>query len=129
MNPKDALGIKKVNTFYIPKVAIFHLAGAHMDGARKYGPFNWREKPVQASIYLSAIDRHLAQWTEREEVAEDSLVHHLGHVMGGCSILLDAQAHGTLIDDRPKGNKFPEVLKWLNEQAQRKADGLQKDRR
>jgi hypothetical protein len=101
VNPKDLFGSKKVSITKLPAVAIFHGAHAMMDGARKYGPYNWREKSVVAHIYVDAAMRHLAAWFEGEEVAPDSGVHHLGHALACCAILLDAQENGNLIDDRP----------------------------
>jgi hypothetical protein len=100
-NPKDIVGSTKVSLSKFPQIGIVHGAMAMMDGAQKYGPYNWRAKDVLASIYVDAIMRHLADWFEGEEVAGDSKVHHLGHAIACCAILLDAQAHGNLIDDRP----------------------------
>jgi len=113
-NPKDRLGVKKVSISKLPAVAILHGAHAMMDGAKKYGPYNWREKKVRASIYLDAAQRHLALWQEREEVAPDSGVHHLGHAIACLAILLDAQATGNLVDDRPQNGRVSEVLNDLN---------------
>lgn len=72
-----------------------------MDGATKYGAYNWRNKSVSASIYIDAAKRHLDLWFEGQEFASDSKVHHLGHALACCAILLDAQECGRLIDDRP----------------------------
>lgn len=109
-NPKDLLGNKKVSITKLPMVAVIHGAHAMMNGADKYGPYNWRAKDVIASIYVDAALRHLIAWLEREEIAEDSGVHHLGHAIACCAILLDAQENGNLIDDRPN-SKTPEVIK------------------
>lgn len=105
-NPKDALGMKKVNLFLVPPVLSLHTARAFEDGARKYGPYNWREKKVRASIYLSAIDRHVKAWQDGESTSADAGVHHLGHAAACIAILLDAEATGNLIDDRPKPGNF-----------------------
>lgn len=113
-NPKDVRGEAKVSITKLPSVALLHAARAMMDGAEKYGPYNWRDKRVRAHIYVDAALRHLLAWFEGEERASDSQVHHLGHVMACCAILLDAQATGNLVDDRPGGGKFPEVLAALN---------------
>lgn len=101
VNPKDLLGAKKPDTTKIPTVAQYHEALAMMDGAGKYGPFNWRDNKVQASIYIAAAKRHLDLWFEGEEEAEDSGCHHLGHARACLGILLDALETGNLIDDRP----------------------------
>jgi hypothetical protein len=101
INPKDIIGSTKVSFTKVPAVAIAHCAHAMMDGARKYDAYNWRAKSVQASIYVDAALRHLLDWFEGEEDAQDSKVHHLGHAMACCAILLDCQENDRLVDDRP----------------------------
>ena len=118
-NPKDLLGRKKVSITKFPMAGLIHGATAMMNGAEKYGPYNWREKDVVASIYVDAAFRHLAAWFEREEIAEDSGVHHLGHALACAAILLDAQENGNLIDDRPN-SKHPEVIKDLLNRLEKK---------
>lgn len=108
-NPKDLFGSVKVSFTKLPAVAIAHGAHAMMDGAVKYGPYNWRDKDVIASIYVDAAIRHLLDWFEGQEQAKDSEVHHLGHAIACAAILLDAQENGKLIDDRPIFDN-PEVL-------------------
>lgn len=125
INPKDLIGSKKVSITKFPMTALVHGAHAMMNGASKYGPYNWRDNAVVASIYVDAAMRHLASWFEGEEVAEDSGVHHLGHAMACCAILLDAQATGNLYNDRPKRGELTTVLLELNEKV-RKASELSK---
>jgi hypothetical protein len=109
-NPKDRFGVQKVSLSKVPAVAIAHEAHAMMDGAGKYGPYNWREKAVIASIYIDACKRHLDAWFDaREECAPDSEVHHLGHARACLGIILDAEATGNLIDDRPKAGMITAV--------------------
>jgi hypothetical protein len=114
-NPKDLLGVKKVSITKLPMVGLIHGAHAMMYGASKYGPYNWRGNAVVASIYIDATMRHLAAWfDEKEEIAKDSGVHHLGHVLSNMAILLDAMETGNLLDDRPPGGKAASVLERLN---------------
>ena len=116
-NPKDILGVKKVSLTKLPFVAVLHGAHAMMNGASKYGAYNWRAKDVKASIYVDAAIRHLGDWFEGQETASDSGVHHLGHAIACCAILLDAQENGNLIDDRPicdNPDLFDQVLARLN---------------
>jgi hypothetical protein len=121
-NPKDLLGAKKISLTKFPMAGLLHGAHAMMDGANKYGPYNWREKSVQAHIYVDAALRHLTAWFEGEEIAQDSGVHHLGHAMACCAILLDAQAHKALIDDRPVNHgQFTDILAELNEKIKAKS--------
>jgi hypothetical protein len=51
--------------------------------------------------YIGALRRHLAAWVDGEQLAEDSGKPHLGHALACLAILVDAQAAGTLIDNRP----------------------------
>lgn len=117
-NPKDLIGSTKVSLSKFPAVAIVHGAHAMMDGAEKYGAYNWRAKQVQADIYVDAAMRHLAAWFEGEELAKDSKVHHLGHAIACCAILLDAQETGNLIDNRPVNDQSRLVLPAVLERLQ-----------
>ncbi len=104
-NPKSVVGITKPPINLIPPTGIIVEAMAFKFGASKYGPFNWREKGVAASIYYAAMMRHLFDWWDGEDLASDSSVHHLGHLRAGANIILDAAEIGKLVDDRPaKGN-------------------------
>lgn len=114
-NPKDLVGSTKVSISKLPVIAVVQGAMAMMDGAGKYGPYNWRDKEVVASIYVDAALRHLYCWFEGQEDASDSKVHHLGHAIACCAILLDAQATGNLVDDRPLLYQDGEVIEgeWM----------------
>jgi len=115
-NPKSQFGMKKPNLFLVPAIATLHMADAMGDGAVKYGPYNWRENSVAASIYIAAAKRHMDAWVEGERVADDSGVHHLGHAAACLGILLDAEACGNLIDDRPPESPYPGILKKLTKE-------------
>lgn len=120
VNPKDLIGVNKINFFLLPPVALAHASHAMMDGAAKYGPYNWRTKPVLASVYIAAADRHIKCWQEKEEKSKDSGVHHLGHAISCLAILLDAQASGNLKDDRHAGCNFSSILDILNSEIGKK---------
>lgn len=100
-NPKTRFGMAKPPLGLIPGPAMVHMAEAFRDGAEKYGPANWRVDPVSSSTYVNAALRHLLSWWDGEEEAQDSGVHHLGHAAACLAIIMDAQAQGTLHDDRP----------------------------
>src|SRR6266404_6028454 len=122
-NPKDDLGIKKVSISKLPAAGIIHGSHAMMYGADKYGPYNWRGNAVVASIYVDAIMRHVMMWfDQRQETAEDSGCHHLGHILANCAILLDALETGNLLDDRPADGKAAEVLERLNHAVKQRAE-------
>jgi hypothetical protein len=100
-NPKDLLGQKKVALNLVPPSSIIYQALAMEDGARKYGPYNWRTNKVIASIYIAAAMRHLMSWHDGEELAEDSQKPHLAHALACLGIIVDAKETGNLVDDRP----------------------------
>lgn len=105
-NPKTARGAKKPDLSVVPPSALLHLATAMMNGADKYGPFNWRDQPVSSRVYVAAAMRHLASYLDGEDFSADTIeagkpVHHLGHVMACCAIILDAGHCQTLNDNRP----------------------------
>lgn len=113
-NPKDLLGIKKVQLNLVPASSIIYQALAMEDGAKKYGPYNWRSNKVIASIYVAAAMRHLQQWYDQgEELASDSQKPHLGHALACIGIIVDALETGNLSDDRPvPGAASTLIAKW-----------------
>lgn len=110
-NPKTLLGMLKPSLSKAPASAILYMALAFMDGARKYGPFNWREKAVPASIYIDACKRHLDSWFDGEECADDSGLPHLAHALACIGIIIDAKECGVLLDDRPPPGVYSRLLK------------------
>lgn len=100
-NPKDAIGIQKLALSLVPQTAVALASLAHLDGALKYGKWNWRSCGVRASVYLDACRRHLAKWEDGEELDSDSGVPHLAHALACLNIIVDSRAAGKLTDDRP----------------------------
>ena len=99
-NPKDLIGSTKLPLSMAPATAITQMVLALLDGASKYGKYNWRATPVRASIYVDAALRHVAKYHEGEEYDPDSGISHLGHALASLAILVDASVVGTLVDDR-----------------------------
>lgn len=99
-NPKTQFGAVKPGTYYIPPIPMYEYGLAHMQGALKYGHFNWRDDPVSISTYVDACKRHIDLFVEGQKNASDTDIHNLAHAMCCLSILIDAEAYGTLIDDR-----------------------------
>lgn len=112
-NPKSRFGVKKPPMHLVPPSSKIYLSQGFKDGADKYGPYNWRENSVAASVYVGAAQRHLDQWWDGEELAEDSGVHHLAHAMACLAILIDGKETGNLIDDRPLPGAASELIKKL----------------
>jgi hypothetical protein len=102
-NPKDAQARKKVPVGLVPPALVVGAAEALADGARKYGAYNWRDISIRYSVYIEAMERHLLALKDGEDIASDSLIHHIKHIAAGCAIVLDAIGHGNLIDDRKLG--------------------------
>ena len=110
-NPKDLVGVKKSSIHLVPPGFEIHVADAMKDGARKYGPYNWRRKSVVFSVYYDALMRHMKAYFDGEEVASDSLVDHLSHAAACLAIILDAKDCGRLVDDRPTKGESSRLLK------------------
>jgi hypothetical protein len=99
-DPKAVHGEKKPQLHLIPPAANDEMARALECGKKKYGEFNWRLIRVNMTTYLSAMRRHIDCLLDGEDIDPESGAHHLGHVLAGAGIVLDARRHGTLIDDR-----------------------------
>lgn len=102
-NPKHAVGREKPPTRHIPPIAITLEGLAMQTGGDKYGPFNWGEAGVTASVYYDAAMRHLMAWYAGENLDPESGVHHLAHVRACCGIVLDCVGMDKIDDDRPRG--------------------------
>jgi len=100
-NPKTIYGVQKDPLHLVPPPAITAESYAFKQGAEKYGAYNWRGNSVAASVYYAAALRHIMAWWEGRDFDQDSGAHHLGHARACLGIVLDAQCHGRLIDDRP----------------------------
>lgn len=118
-NPKQFYGDLKVGMQYIPTTSWVYEALGMMDGAEKYGPYNWRENGVEAMTYVGAALRHIAAWVDGEELAPDSGKPHLGHAKACLGILADALESGNLIDNRPPKGPSPRLLECWKKQEEK----------
>jgi hypothetical protein len=125
-NPKDLLGMKKVRLSLVPPSSIIYQALAMEDGAKKYGPYNWRENKVIASIYVDAAMRHLQSWFDGEENASDSKKPHLAHALACLGIIVDAKETGNLVDDRPLPGAAAGLIAKLEAEKKALTDQLAK---
>lgn len=110
MNPKDVLGLKKAPLRLVPPVALIECAAVMALGARKYGPYNWRENKVRHSVYLEAAMRHLLQAMDGEDADPESGRPHEAHVMACMALFLDAKHTGNFVDDRNKSGCVTKAL-------------------
>jgi hypothetical protein len=121
-NAKDALGANKVPIHLWPQTATVLGAMAFLEGAHKYGRANYRAQGVRASIYYDAAIRHLNAWFEGQELDVDSGLPHLGHVLACVAILVDAQAAGSLNDDRQYPGGYLELVQQMTPHVARLRD-------
>jgi hypothetical protein len=105
VDPKGLAGLTKPPMWLCSPAGMEAEAWAMGLGAKKYGPFNFRQNKVCMSTYLAAILRHVYRIIDGEFIDPESGQPHLGHIKAGCGIVLDAQRHGTLVDDRVMGGK------------------------
>lgn len=99
-NPKDMIGSKKLPMHLVPDAINIYAAMGFLEGALKYGKFNWRVAGVRMSIYLDAIERHLSKFRSGEWADPVTKVPHMASVLCCVGIILDAHMSGKLTDDR-----------------------------
>ena len=109
-NPKDSIGQTKVPLSGVSEIALTEWALAVHEGDCKYGAKNFRHSKVKMSVYLDALERHVLKYRNGQDFDLVSFIHELGYVMANASIMIDAQAHGTLIDDRDRSGVVADVL-------------------
>lgn len=117
-NPKDAIADKKAPLHLLSPIAMLHWALAQFAGMLKYGAWNWRPSGVRASVYIAAMDRHLKAYNSGERLDPVDGSHHLGNVMACCGILLEAEAAGNLVDDRPPVLSHRSTLEFVEKQME-----------
>jgi len=116
-NPKDIAGTKKPPLRLLPTIGLVYLAKVMALGAKKYGPWNWRDAAVRATVYDEAALRHLFAVLDGQDLDEESGLPHEAHIMACMAIKLDAKACGKLIDDRNKSGNVAPLLKQLTEKS------------
>lgn len=100
-NPKSSVGAKKLDLGLVPETALVSLAMAFLEGALKYGRYNWRIAGVSASTYYAAQNRHMKKWWNGQDADPKTRVNHLDNAMACIAIIRDAEVYGMLTDDRP----------------------------
>jgi len=118
-NPKDAIGSKKLPLHLVPSSGIAMTAMAFVEGALKYGKYNWRIAGVRASIYLDAMLRHIDKFNNGEDVDPETGVAHLASVCACAMIIMDARLCGKLNDDRPPRAPVADLIDLLSDDVQR----------
>ena len=119
VNPKDGIGNTKLPLHLWPFSATAQGSLALLDGMLKYGRLNWRETQVRASVYIGALMRHVAEWLEGQNVDAKSGLHPLAHGLACLAIILDAEAAGTLVDDRNYPGGYVKLAELLTSHVAR----------
>lgn len=102
-NPKDLAGSKKVPYRFVPPALKEYAAYALADGAVKYDPFNWLDKPIDISFYLEAIERHVDAIKQGQWLDPKSGKPHIAHIIAGAGVVADAVERGELKNYLIKG--------------------------
>lgn len=107
VNPKDlaARDEARLQCGLLPPSAKTSVIRVHMLGAKKYGPYNWRDYPILLSGYLDAMERHIDAIRRGIWIDPESGEPHAAHVGCGANIIMDAHAYGTLTDDLKSKDK------------------------
>lgn len=103
-NPKDAAATAahRDRLDLLEPAAESMIAAALENGAitKEYGIRNYITVPISYRVYIAAMERHIAALKRGEDLAQDSLIHHLGHLGANIHILAAAAEAGSLVDDR-----------------------------
>ena len=104
-NPKDLLAGRKLPLDLVPDSLEALAALGFLEGALKYGQFNWRVKPVRMSVYTGALKRHLKALRDGQWADPKTHVPHISSIIACAAIIGDANLCGSLKDDRPPINQ------------------------
>lgn len=116
-NPKDAIGSDKLPLHLVPASLEAYASLAFLEGALKYGKFNWRIAGVRLSIYIDALKRHTKKLEDGEWDDAKTGVPHLASIIACAGIPLDAKECGKLTDDRAPRGKASELIDRLAAQV------------
>lgn len=121
-NPKDAVGSRKWRVYFtVPPRVIWEIGVALLEGALKYGRFNWRVAGVRVTVYTDAAKGHIDQFLEGENIDPDSGLHHITKAIASLVVLRDGLLDGNVYDDRQPKVKD---LGAYREQMQKTVDAL-----
>lgn len=110
-NPKTIYGTAKPSITNVPPIAFFKLGQVMDVGAKKYGPMNWRDDKITASVYINAAARHIFEYLDGADLDAETHLENLAHAAACLCILLDAKAQGTLNDDRATAGMMSAFLR------------------
>lgn len=101
LNPKDAVGVRKWRQYFcVPTRVMWEVGVGMLEGALKYGRFNYRATGVQASIYVDASLGHIGAWAEGQDLDPDTGLSHITKAICSLIVLRDGMIEGNFVDDR-----------------------------
>lgn len=114
-NPKDAVGVSKWRQYFcVPYRVMWEVGVGMLEGAMKYGRFNYRITGVQASIYIDATRGHIDAWCEGQDDDPDTGLSHITKAICSLLVLRDGMIEGNFVDDRaPRHQSMDEHTKKL----------------
>lgn len=118
-NPKDAIGSDKLPFGLVPSTIRTFAALGMLEGACKYGRYNFRAVGVRASIYYDALQRHIESWWNGEDCDPNTGIPHMASALSCIAILLDAGVIGKLTDDRPPKAPIGDLIRSMNAEVPR----------
>jgi len=100
--PQDLSYGKKPPLSLVPPSAIIYASKALENGSKKRSPYNWRESKISIMQTLDKTLRHLYKYLDGQDIDEESGLPELSHAIADLSVLIDAVATNSVVDDRPK---------------------------
>lgn len=129
-NPKESAGRSKLQLQLCPPAAKREMARALENGAKEYGAWNWRKGGIKLMTYVGAMQRHLDAIADGEDIDRESGFSHLGHILAGAAVVVDAFHASMVHDDRPgsdpHGAHNVGVSEMLNRSRDRELRGSNK---
>lgn len=103
----------KVQIQRVPVALLVACEQAMTEGRLKYGEQSWRTSGEKVSNLIGGLIRHAFAFWDGEDLDPESATGktHLAGMVANLAILLDAEACGTLTDDRPKGGPAGKLLR------------------
>lgn len=117
-NPKDIIGSKKIDLGLVPVTLTIGAATAFLEGALKYGRFNWRVAGVRVSVYIAALLRHVFKYYNGQNADSKTRVLHIDNAIACLGIIRDAEVYGKLVDDRPPCPDTDAVAEMIDAQEE-----------
>lgn len=126
-NPKDIVASDRLPLHLVPSTINAYASLAFLEGALKYGAYNWRMAGIRMSVYIAALERHLDKFKNGEWADPKTRVPHLSSVIACAGIILDAMLADKATDDRAPVVPLGELHDQLQETT-RHLKGLFGDR-